>query len=264
VGEQVVAPALRALRVRRIDLLVLSHAHEDHVGGLPAILRQFPVGQVLDAAGPVDAKSYATFRELIRARRIPFTEVRQGVRVALGPRRAAVLEVLYPPQRLLTGTGSDVNNNSVVLRLTAGGSIGRPRGPAPVAGAARQRAPPPPASRPPLRFLLTGDAEAAAEAALRDLDVQAALLKVGHHGSRTSTIDAWLDAVRPRLAVISCGRHNSFGHPGRATLTRLRRHAVTLFRTDRDGAVTVSARDGRIEARGTLARAALDNRVPGG
>jgi len=216
--------------------VVLSHAHEDHVGGLPAVLRQFRVGRVLDAIGPVDAKSYATFRELIRERQIPFTVARQGMRVTLGPRRAALLEVLHPPGRLLAGTGSEVNNNSIVLRLTAAGT----------------------------RFLLTGDAEAAAEAAMHDLDVQAAFLKVGHHGSRTSTSDVWLDAVRPRLAVISCGRHNSFGHPGRATLTRLRRHAVTMFRTDRDGAVTVTALGGWIEARGTLGRAALDSREPGG
>jgi len=216
--------------------VVLSHAHEDHVGGLPAVLRQFRVGRVLDAIGPVDAKSYATFRELIRERQIPFTVARQGMRVTLGPRRAALLEVLHPPGRLLAGTGSEVNNNSIVLRLTAAGT----------------------------RFLLTGDAEAAAEAAMHDLDVQAAFLKVGHHGSRTSTSDTWLDAVRPRLAVISCGRHNSFGHPGRATLARLRRHAVTCFRTDRDGAVTVTLRDGRIEACGTLSGIPVDSPQPGG
>jgi competence protein ComEC len=74
----------------------------------------------------------------------------------------------------------------------------------------------------------------------------------------------WLDAVRPRLAVISCGRHNSFGHPGRATLARLRRHAVTCFRTDRDGAVTVTVRDGRIEARGTLSGIPVNSPQPGG
>jgi competence protein ComEC len=224
VGERVVAPALRARGVGRIDLVVLTHAHEDHVGGLPAILRDVRVGRVLDAAGPVDAKSYETFRALARAQGIPVTTARRGMRIALGPRRAAMLEVLHPAEPLLAGTNSDPNNNSVVLRLTCGGT----------------------------RVLLTGDAEAAAEEAMQRLDLRADVLKVGHHGSRTSTGDALLAAVRPRLAVISCGRRNSFGHPAAATLSRLERRGVSLFRTDQDGAVVVAVEGRHLAARGTL------------
>jgi competence protein ComEC len=224
VGERVVAPALRAMRVGRIDLVVLTHAHEDHVGGLPAILREFRVGRVLDAAGPVDARSYEAFRDAARAQGVPITVARRGMRIALGPRRATLLEVLHPAEPLLVGTNSDPNNNSVVLRVTSGST----------------------------RFLLTGDAEAGAEGALRGLDLRADVLKVGHHGSRTSTDDALLDAVRPRLAIVSCGRRNSFGHPAAATLSRLERRGVAVFRTDRDGAVVVTGDGRRLVARGTL------------
>jgi competence protein ComEC len=240
VGERIVAPALRALRIQRIDLLVLSHGHEDHVGGLPAVLRGFSVGRVVEAGGPVDAASYAAFRALIRARRIPHTLARRGTRLLLGappPGRPAaaglpgatgpgdvLIETLHPPVALLAGGQSPVNDNSLVLRVTAGG----------------------------LRILLTGDAEASAEAAMRGLDLRADLLKVGHHGSKSSTGDVWLAAVRPRLALVSCGRHNRFGHPHPRTLATLRRQGVPLFRTDRDGAVVVTAEGGRLRARGTL------------
>jgi beta-lactamase superfamily II metal-dependent hydrolase len=133
------------------------------------------------------------------------------MQIALGPVR---LEVLHPAFPFLHKTHSDPNNNSIVLRLEVGGS----------------------------RVLLSGDAEAEAEAALADQDVRADVLKVGHHGSAFSTGDAWLDRVQPRLAVISCGRHNSFGHPSPVTLERLRRHGVRTYRTDRDGAVTLELR----------------------
>ena len=87
---------------------------------------------------------------------------------------------------------------------------------------------------------------------MRGLDLRADILKIGHHGSDTSTSDAWLAAVRPRLAVLSCGRQNRHGHPHPRTLATLRRHGVPLFRTDRDGAVVVTAEGGRLRVRGTL------------
>jgi beta-lactamase superfamily II metal-dependent hydrolase len=91
--------------------------------------------------------------------------------------------------------------------------------------------------------LLTGDAEAAAEASMAGADVRAAVLKVGHHGSGAATSTAWLERVRPRIAVISCGAHNSFGHPSPATLERLQHHAAEVYRTDREGAITLELRE---------------------
>jgi competence protein ComEC len=87
-------------------------------------------------------------------------------------------------------------------------------------------------------------------------DVRAEVLKVGHHGSAGSTSDNWLDRVRPRIAVISCGAHNQFGHPSGATLDRLKAHGVQVYRTDRDGAVTLE-----LQPLGWVVRTAL--RAPG-
>lgn len=209
VGERVVLPALRALRLPRLDLVVATHPHEDHVGGLPAVVREVPVGLFLDsgqnATSPLQRQLLLTLKE----RQVPFRVVQAGERFRFG---VAAIEVLAPFKPPLSGTRSDLNNNSVVLRLELGGR----------------------------RLLLPGDAETAAEERLlaSGVDLRADVLKLGHHGSAHSSSPAWLAAVRPRVAVASCGVENRFGHPAPETVERLRGVGAVLCRTDRDGAVT--------------------------
>lgn len=214
VGRDVLACYLRYERVRRIDLMVVTHPHDDHLWGLDALLdprEGFQVGAVLDAGRPFTSPANREWAELLRQRHLVPIAARRGMALTLGPAR---LEVLHPNLPFLQHTRNDENNNSVVLRMDLPGT----------------------------RVLLTGDAEAAAEAAMAGEDVRADLLKVGHHGSAYSTSDTWLDRVRPRIAVISCGPHNPFGHPSPHTLDRLRRHRVQVYRTDQDGAVTLELR----------------------
>jgi competence protein ComEC len=129
-----------------------------------------------------------------------------------------VLDVLAPSEPFVADTGDDVNENSIVLRL----SYRLPDGHT-------------------YRALFTGDAGEASEARLltHGVDLRADLLKVGHHGSRWATTSAFLAAVRPHVALISVGRHNSFGHPSSETLDRLSAAGVTVYRTDRCGAIRV-------------------------
>lgn len=217
VGRDTLASFLRHERVRRIDLMVLTHPHDDHLWGLDALLdprQRFDIRAVLDAGRPLATPAWREWLVLLRRRRLTPIPARRGMRLTVGPAR---FEVLSPPAVFFGHGGRDannshvVNNNSIVLRMEVGGT----------------------------RMLLTGDAEADAEAAMADQDVAATVLKVGHHGSAYSTSDAWLDRVRPRIAVISCGRHNPFGHPSPDTLARLSRHGVQVYRTDQDGAVTL-------------------------
>jgi competence protein ComEC len=211
VGRDVLASYLRHEHIRRIDLMVLTHPHDDHLWGLDALLdprERFEIGTVLDAERWLNTPAYREWWMLLQRRSLKPIVARRGMRVSIGP---ATLAVLNPPQQLLSHTHSDENNNSIVLRLEWAGA----------------------------RVLLTGDAEAAAEASMAGEDVRAEVLKVGHHGSAGSTSDDWLDRVRPRIAVISCGAHNPFGHPSRSTLDRLEHHGVEVYRTDRDGAVAL-------------------------
>ncbi len=198
----------------RVDVAVLSHPHADHVAGLAHALRRFGAGAVLDGGYPHPSPAYAGFLETVRDRGIPYHLARRGVRVSLGE---LDLRVLWPVQTLWEGP-SAVNENSVVVLL-------------------RYRQ---------VRFLFPGDVEAGAEGALvaSGEALQAEVLKIPHQGSRTSSTDPFLRAVSPRVAVLSVGRWNPYGHPHREVLARYGRLGIPVYRTDRDGAVTIRT-DGR-------------------
>jgi competence protein ComEC len=221
IGARRVMPALRHLGVRRIDVVMLTHPHEDHVGGLVAVLQNFSVGIVLDVGLPHPGPSYVQFLRIIEARHIPYRLARRGMRLDLGDGMS--LSILHPQEPLLQGTSSDANLNSIVGRLTYGR----------------------------VSILLTGDAEAPIEAQLLDLgdDVQSLILKVGHHGSRTSTTQAFLDAVRPAVALISVGAINPFGHPDEEIIQRLEDAGAAVYRTDRHGAITLTTDGIRVSIR---------------
>jgi len=218
IGTRRVVPALRRLRLRSIDIVILTHPHEDHVGGLVAVLRTFSVGLVLDSGVPHPAPSYERFLRLVDARHLPYRLARRGQRLDLGT--GAVAVILNPPEPPVTGTGADVNINSVVARLVYG----------------------------TVAVLLTGDIEAMTEERLlRDRDeLASAVLKVAHHGSKTSSTSAFLEAVSPRAAVISVGTMNPFGHPHRVTLDALQAVGASVYRTDLDGAVTITSDGARV------------------
>jgi competence protein ComEC len=205
---------------RRIDLLVLSHPHQDHVAGLVDVLARFRVSALLHAGIGFENAAYDHLMadaDLEPAARV--VEVRAGQRFLLDP--ATSVEILYPTQADATTPlpEGDINNGSVVMVVRHGG----------------------------FAALLTGDAEAPVEAMLveRELLPAVDLLKVGHHGSTSSTTPGLLDATRPSVAVISSGEGNEYGHPAPETLATLAsRPDVAVFRTDLDGDVEVVT-DGR-------------------
>ncbi len=198
---------------RRIDLLVLSHPHQDHVAGLVDVLDRHRVGALLHAGIPF--ANPANNRLLTDAARaaLPTVLARAGQRLDLGAGTFAT--VLYPTQADADAPlpEGDINNGSVVLLLEMGG----------------------------FSALLTGDAEAPVETVLvsRGLVGPVDVLKVGHHGSNSSTTPGLVDAVRPSVAVISSGEGNEYGHPAPETLGTLARPGIAVFRTDLDGDVEV-------------------------
>ncbi len=215
IGLRVVVPFLHYRGLSHLDVVVLTHPHGDHCGGLTAVLREESVGVVLDGTVlPYPSADYQAFRQEVRDRHIPYEHAARGMHLDLGD--GVTAEVLNPPTSGTPyGTQPDndtVNNYSAVLRLTYGKT----------------------------HFLLTGDAETGAEqnmmAAVPDLSAD--VLKVGHHGAANATGDDWLSRVRPRYAAISCGAHNPFGHPSPATLARLAAHHVPTYCTAWNGAIT--------------------------
>ena len=220
VGAKIVVPFLQFLGINTLDVLVATHPHGDHVGGLSAVLRGPQIGLVLDGTTlPYPSPAYTEFRALVQSRNIRCARAVRGQTLDMGD--GVRVTVLNPPPEnafgtsAAYGTSSDdatLNNYSAALQVDYGGT----------------------------RFILTGDAETDAEAAMLAAhgDLRCDVLKAGHHGSKNATGDDWLGRLRPKQSVISCGRHNRFGHPAPSTLARLAAHGVEVFRTDRQGAIT--------------------------
>jgi competence protein ComEC len=224
-GRSVILPELSARRRARIDVMVLSHPHPDHFLGLESVIRETEVGEFWDTAqglahgaGP----AYARIQRLLRERGVPVKTPAE----LCGERRrgGARVQVLAPCPGFRESWGA--NDNSFVIRVSLG-----------------QRA-----------FLFTGDSEHEAESLLleRGAALRADFLKVGHHGSRTSSSPAFLAAVQPRVATMSTGVRNRFGHPHPVTLRSLAERGISALRTDRFGAVRIAS-DGRSLELGSVA-----------
>jgi competence protein ComEC len=209
-GQRVLVPYLLKQGARRIEAMVLTHPHADHVGGARAVIEQLRVGMVLDPWVPEANGIYLGTIAAARLAGVPWYPARQGAVLRVD---GVELEVLHPVDPLLDATG-DANDISVVLLLRYGA----------------------------FTALLLGDASATIENALVRsrggmLDVD--MIKIGHHGSRFSTGDSLLAATTPVLAVIGVGRRNRYGHPAPEVLGRLAAHGVPVLRTDELGSFIV-------------------------
>jgi competence protein ComEC len=213
IGEDVVAPYLWDRSMRTVDVIALSHAHEDHIGGLPALVSDFQPKELWTGATPESA-TWNSVRDKALQNHTRITPLTAPARFAYG---GAEIEVLAPLPDYIAGD-TPKNNDSLVMRVRYGKHS----------------------------FLLCGDVEKQIERGMLEAgEIQPSdILKVAHHGSRTSTTDEFLTAVHPAFAVISVGLDNSYGHPNRDVLDRLGRSGAAVLRTDEDGLVTIRT-DGR-------------------
>ncbi len=204
IGEEVVSPALWSRGIRHLDVVALSHAHSDHMGGLPSVLRNFNPSELwVGDNPPVDA--YNALLDEARRLRVQVRAMRAGDSATLG---SAQINVLAPLANYQPGAEPS-NNDSLVLHVTYRATS----------------------------VLLEGDAEAPIEEGmLAEQGLESTLLKVGHHGSVTSTRPEFLARVAPQWAVISCGLHNRYGHPREEVLAELMASHVRTLSTDIDGA----------------------------
>jgi competence protein ComEC len=207
-GPRAAGPAvheyLRTLGVGRLDTVVATHPHEDHIGGMTAVLQAFPVGEVIDTGCPSTSPIYETMLETVDERNITYRTVSAGDRLIWDANVSVT--VLNPP-----GTcAEETNENSIVLAVQYG-TIG---------------------------VLLMGDAEAVSAGTSFD-PPQSEVLKVGHHGSAGSVTAEFLRRVRPGASVITVGAGNDYGHPHAETLQLLRDAGTGIYRTDQQGTVTV-------------------------
>jgi competence protein ComEC len=245
------ARRLRTLVKGPLDLVILTHPHLDHLGGLPAALREVGARRFMDPGFDHPSRAYRELLEVVGERvgqvltPVPDPQ-RPEALVQVGLGEGVSLSILWPRvpvQPFLARTRSDANSNSVIVRLTYGTTA----------------------------MLLMGDAERdTEEQLLRDQrDLSATLLKVAHHGGSYSSSEPFLQAVRPRFAVISCGAGNDYGHPSFDTMGRLQAVGARVLRTDLQGEITavsdgkrVSVKVARAPAPAVEAPAAKAPRAP--
>ncbi len=208
VGEDVVSPYLWSRGLKHIDVVALTHAHEDHLGGLPAIFENFRVGEFW-VGRDIQSAAYRQVLAAARAHGVPIRHLKQGDSFS---EDGVSGNILWPDD--LTEGQSAKNDDSLVMRLTDGNET----------------------------LLLAGDIERPSERRIlaEEQPVGVNFLKVAHHGSKTSTTDPFLSAAHPAFAAISVGRDNIFGHPSPEVTERLEAAGVRVYRTDRDGAITAS------------------------
>jgi competence protein ComEC len=201
---------LKERGIARLDYIVGTHAHEDHIGGLAGALNYAEVGVAYCPVTDFDSKAFRDFAKYLGEQGKSITVPKHGEKFKLG---GAEVQILGPIKE-----SNEPNNTSVVLKITYGDTS----------------------------FLFTGDAERAEEADILEAgyDLSATVLKVGHHGGETSTTYPFLREIMPKYAVISCGANNQYGHPREDVLSRLRDADVTIYRTDLQGTITATS-DGK-------------------
>jgi competence protein ComEC len=218
IGEAVVSAFLWEKGYAKIDYILATHADADHIQGLADVAKNFGVRHALFGRMPVDDPDFTELAAVLTRKKIPSSLISQGDEMEIGGAR---IEVLYPSQDDSPSAASD-NDHSVVLRLVFG-----------------ER-----------RILFTGDIEKAAENYLLEHPdlLSANIVKVPHHGSRTSSTQGFVDAAKPALAVISVGKHSIFGHPNPEVVERWRMSGATVLITGQDGTISVSTNGRELEA----------------
>jgi len=202
---------------KQIDAVLLTHPHEDHLNGLIEVLKKYRVLAVLESGNKSDNASYKEFENTIKQKNIPRFFIKKGTKININEN--AVLDILLP---VFTIKNGDIHNQMVVAKLNYGKTD----------------------------FLFTGDMEKNLENYLvltKKENLKSDVLKIGHHGSRTSTSEEFLGWVFPQIALISAGQNNSYGHPTKEILNRLDSFAVKIFRTDLDGRIKIKSDGETIE-----------------
>jgi|WetSurMetagenome_2_1015567.scaffolds.fasta_scaffold192320_1 competence protein ComEC len=206
-----IIPKLKEWGAKQVDVLIPTHPDADHIGGLVGVLENYPVKLVALTGQVHSTQIYERLLTNIRDKNVEALKVRTGTAIPFDP--SVKIEVLGPDEEAVQD--DDNNDASIVIKLTYGSTS----------------------------FLLTGDAEFPENKAILNhgSDVRSNVLKLGHHGSRTSTNEDWLKRVQPQLGIISAGKDNSFGHPHPEVIAALEKLGIQYIRTDEHGTITVTS-----------------------
>ena len=204
---------------KQIDLMILTHPHDDHVSGLIDVIKRYQVKEILYSGVIHNSPNFLAWLELIKNKKIKLTIIDRPQTVKLS--QNCQLDIIYPQESFLGQEVENLNNTSLTFKLIYGQT----------------------------KFLFTGDLEQLAEEKIlaSAVNLQADVLKVGHHGSDTSSSQAFLDKIQPQLAVISVGKDNDFGFPSLRVIKRLERLGAQILRTDQAGTIKLVSDGVKVE-----------------
>lgn len=207
---------------RNIDLLIITHPHADHIGGAPEVLQRFRVKKVVYTGVIHSSSEYLRFLSMVRDQKIPMNIIDRPQKINFGP--DCYLDIIYPLRNLSGQSVVNLNNTSIVSKLVYGETS----------------------------FLLMGDAEQEVELELLSSksDLQADVLKAGHHGSDTSSHLEFISAVQAQSVVFEAGKDNDFGHPSLRVLKRFKKTGADIFRTDHDGTINFYSNGSKVYVEG--------------
>ncbi len=205
---------LKERNISTLDLVIITHPHIDHYGGLLQAIKTININQVFDSGAITSSPTYLKLLKQFADKKTKFAIPRKGQELSFA--NGITLKILAPEDPLLKNTRSDANNSSIVTKLTYN----------------------------KVSFLFTGDIEEESQnRLLKDDsgDLKSDILKVAHHGSRYTSSKEFLQTVKPKVAVISCGIGNSYGHPHQEALDRIKSENIKLYRTDLDGTIMITS-----------------------
>ena len=205
---------IESLGIKKIDYLVATHPHADHIGGMAEVIANFDIGEIYMPKIQNNTKTFEDMLDVIGEKNLTITSAESGK--VLFDYSGVRAEILSPKKG---ETYEEMNNYSAVLMLQCGDK----------------------------RFLFMGDAEKDVEGEILKKDLDADVLKVGHHGSTTSSSKKFLEQVSPEYAVISCGEGNDYGHPHKETINNLKKIAKEILRTDKSGTIVMRCDGSNIE-----------------
>ena len=213
VGESTLLPYILDRGYTKMDYIFISHFDQDHVGGILTILQELKVGSIIISKQGEDSENYQEFLKIVKEKKIKVIIVKKGDKIKI--EKDLYFDILWPEDELIKE--NILNNNSIVMKMCYKD----------------------------FSIVFTGDIEEIAEKKIletykgKEVKLKADVLKVAHHGSKTSTIKEFLNVIRPKISLIGVGNENTFGHPNEVILNRLKHFGTKIYRTDKEGEVSI-------------------------
>ena len=203
--------------IKTIDIAIATHPHEDHIGGMDEVLENFDVKSFYAPKVAHTTKTYENMLKAVKNEGLKIKQIKEGTKIDLG--KDTEVQVYSP----VKSQYEELNNYSPVMKISYGQNS----------------------------FMFTGDAESLVEKEIlnENKDLKADVLKLGHHGSHSSTSEEFLKAVDPSIAIVSCAKDNKYGHPHKETMSNLKKAGITVYETFRDGDITISSNGKKLDVK---------------